>query len=206
LAGQIVYKCVCSQAGRLLQPLQGFDSGLYKSKKVRSIMANNLVQRTYPRIHLEAAIQCTPSNCREFRSTRSLNFSAGGLCYKTDQKLEPAEEVCIVMDNYAPGRFGPEGYRSYLAQICWIQPLFAPREDIFAAGARIIARSHEVLINATNEPQHLCDLCGALMPANLLQITDGNAHLCKHCYRHFLSIPEGKVRRCVDRFLMGNVV
>lgn len=169
-------------------------------------MANNIVQRTYPRVPLEAAIQYTPTNSNDFRSTRSFNFSAGGLCYQTVQRLEPTDEVCIVMDNYAPGRFGPEGYRSYLAQICWIQPLSTPREEVFAAGARIIARSHEVLINETKEPHHLCDLCGVLMPAGLLRSTDGNAHLCEHCYRHFLSIPQGKVRRCVDRFLMGNVV
>lgn len=167
---------------------------------------SNLVQRTYPRIVMETPIQYSHLNSGDFRSTRSLNFSVGGLCYQTDQQLAPLAEVCIVMDNYAPGRFGPEGYRSYLARICWTQPLSALHKGILAAGAQIIARSHELLTGAITEPRHICDLCGALKPASRLQSTDGGTQLCEHCYKHFSAMPQGKISQCVNRFLTGNVV
>ena len=166
---------------------------------------STLVQRTYPRIELDTPIQYAAADSNEFHTSHSLNFSAGGLCYEMDQPFEPMAEVCIVMKNYEPGRNGPEGYRSYLARICWIQPLRTLREGQLAAGAQIIARSHEVLANGTSESRHMCDLCGVLMPVSRLFDNDGDVQLCEHCQRHFLSIPKGKLRQCLNRYLMGNV-
>jgi hypothetical protein len=169
----------------------------------RGFTMSDIVQRTYPRISIETPIQYAALNSNEFHPTRSLNFSAGGLCYQSDQPLEPMAEVCIVMLNYSPERYGPEGYRSYLARIRWVQPSNALQG--FATGAQIIARSHDILTADINEPQHICDLCGALMAADRLISTEANAQLCQHCYRQFLSVPEGKIRQSVERFLVGNV-
>jgi hypothetical protein len=164
---------------------------------------SNIVQRTYPRLPIETPIQYAALNSTEFHPTRSLNFSAGGLCYQSEQPLKPMAEVCIVMLNYAPERFGPEGYRSYLARIRWVQP--SASQNTFATGAQIIARSHEVLSADVKECHHICDLCGALMTADRLQSTPANAQLCEHCYRQFLSVPDIKIRQSVERFLVGNV-
>jgi hypothetical protein len=163
-----------------------------------------MIQRTYPRKTIETPIQFAPWNSNDFHPTRALNFSAGGLCYHSDQKLEPMAEVCIVMLNYAPERYGPEGYRSYLARIRWVQPN-KTLQGTFATGAQIIARSHEILTADVKEPQHLCDLCGALMPAGRLKSTQENAQLCEHCYKQFLSLPDGRFRQSVERFLTGNI-
>jgi hypothetical protein len=164
---------------------------------------SNIVQRN-PRKPIETPIQYAALNSRDFHPTRSLNFSAGGLCYQSDQPLEPMAEVCIVMLNYAPERFGPEGYRSYLARIRWVQPIAAP-QGTFATGAQIIARSHDILSADVKEFHHICDLCGALMTADRLQSTPANAQLCEHCYRQFLSVPDDRIRQSVERFLVGNV-
>lgn len=166
-------------------------------------------QRIHPRIASSAAIQyaALQQNIPEqFRATRMLNFSAGGMCYETDQHLSPESEVCVVMQNYSPDQSGPEHYRSYLTRVCWIEPLAAKENHRYATGARIIARSHEILFASADEPHHLCDLCGVLMPVCRLQETAENAQLCEQCYKHFQSIPEGKIRECVARFLVGNVV
>ena len=165
---------------------------------------SDIIERTYPRVAIETPIQFAPLNTHKYHPTRSLNFSAGGLCYQSEQRLEPMAEVCIVMLNYAPERYGPEGYRSYLARIRWVQPSSALHGS-FATGAQIFARSHEILTDEVQEPYHICDLCGALMPASLLQSTNGNAQLCQHCYKQFQSVPDGKLRQSVERFLVGNV-
>lgn len=166
-------------------------------------------QRVHPRIDSSAAIQYAALHDNgpgQFRATHMLNFSAGGMCYETDQQLEPESEVCVVMQNYSPDHSGPERYRSYLTRVCWIEPLAAQDNHRYSTGARIIARSHEILVAAVDEPHHLCDLCGALMPVGRLQVTAENAQLCEQCHKHFQSIPEGKIRECVARFLIGNVV
>ena len=72
--------------------------------------------------------------------------------------------------------------------------------------AEIVSRSHERLGVEEEEPRQHCDLCGVLMPVSRLQCTDGKAQLCEQCYNHFRSIPPGKVRESVERFLLGNVI
>jgi len=168
-----------------------------------------MIQRAYPRYHLQAPIQYGVFNgddSTDFHESHTLNYSAGGFCYETDLPLSPEDEVCIVMRNYMPNRTGPESYRSYLTRIRWIQPLRELRNERFAAGATIVARSHEILEAYTDEPRHNCDLCGALTPCGLLQCTDDNAQLCEHCHKHFQDLPQGKVRQCLERFMTGNVI
>lgn len=169
-----------------------------------------VIQRAYPRVPFNAPIKYGVTNGEkttpQFVSSHTFNYSAGGICYETEQPLMPEDEVCIVMNNYSPGHTGPECYRSYLARIRWINPLPKKRKERFAAGARIIARSHEILDVCTEEPRHNCDLCGALMPVCHLQCTDGDAQLCEQCHKHFQSLPKGKIRKCLERFLTGNVV
>ncbi len=168
-----------------------------------------IIQRTYQRYHIQAPIQYGVFNGEEklrLQESRTLNYSAGGFCYETDQRLRPEEQVCIVMRNYTPGQAGPESYRSYLTRIRWIQPLDRENSDRFAAGARIVARSHEIIDAFSEGPLNNCDLCGALTPCYLLECTENNAQLCEHCRAHFQSLPQGKVRQCLERYLTGNVV
>lgn len=167
------------------------------------------IQRAYPRISCEAPIRygvINGGNCAEFHDSRAFNYSPGGMCYEINQKLPPEAEVCIIMNDYAPGQSGPGCYRSYLTRICWIHPLSEQEHERFATGAQIIARSHEILSPGAVEPCHNCDLCGAMISACQLQCTEGNAMLCGRCYKHFQSLPEGKIRQCLERFMTGNVV
>lgn len=164
------------------------------------------VQRTYPRKAFEAPIKYAVPNSNQFSHTRTINYSTDGLCFIADQKLEPEAEVCVVMDNYAPGRSGPESYQSYLTRVRWIRPLSAHRPERFIAGTQIMSRSHEILAAHVDESCHFCDLCGERIQECLLHCTDENAQLCEPCYQHYGTLPEGQTRECVARFLVGNVV
>ncbi len=168
-----------------------------------------VIQRSFPRIYFQAPIQYGVANgveSADYHQSKTLNYSAGGFCYETGQQLMPEEEVCIIMSNYSPGRNGPEGYRSYLTRIRWVHPVSKKSVERFVAGARIIARSHEVLDAISEAQRHNCDLCGALVSVCLMQCTDENAQLCEQCHKHFEALPQGKIRRCLERFMTGNVV
>lgn len=168
---------------------------------------SQLTQRAYPRTAFNAPIQYTVLNSNKFHSTQMINYSAGGICYEADEQLDPEEQVCIVMKNYTPGQFGPEGFRSYLTRISWIQPDYSNTgNNHFIAGAKIVARSHEVLTADAERPQQICDLCGALMPVCQLHCTESKAQLCGQCCKHLDSIPQGKIRKCLERFMVGNVI
>ncbi len=164
------------------------------------------IRREHPRSAFEAPIKYSVSNSSAYRCTRVLNSSAAGLCFETDHMMAPEDEICVVMDNYAPDQPGPERFRSYLTRIRWAQRRSAPPHEGFIAGAQIVACSHEVLIPSGDERCHRCDMCGALVQECRLQCTEENAQLCGSCHQHYRAIPEGKISECVERFLIGNVV
>jgi len=166
---------------------------------------SQLIRRAYPRTIYKAPIQYTVLNDKKFHNTRMFDFSPGGLCYETEQELEPEAEVCIVMQNYSPDRFGPEAYRSYVARIRWIRPLSQNGATRYAAGVQFVARSHDILDTDARAPRHVCDLCGVLMPMDHIVKTNQGCQLCGPCHRHIGSILSGKIRECVIRFLIGNV-
>lgn len=165
---------------------------------------SQLIRRAYPRTAYKAPIKYTVLNARQFHTTRMFNFSPGGLCYETHQELKPEAEVCIVMQNYSPDRFGPEAYKSYVARIRWIRPISQNGSTRYAAGVQFVARSHEVLDVEAQTPRHVCDLCGVLMPIDQIMKTEQGSQLCGACYRHICNMPNGKLRQCVERFLIGN--
>jgi hypothetical protein len=166
---------------------------------------SQLIRRAYNRTIYKAPIQYTVIDAKKYHNTRMFNFSPGGLCYETEQELEPESSVCIVMQNYSPDRFGPEAFRSYIARIRWIRPISQNGSTRYATGVQFVARSHEILDAQAQGARHVCDLCGVLMPiAHIVKIDQG-CQVCKPCNRHICNIPPGKIRECVVRFLIGNV-
>ena len=159
-------------------------------------------QRTVHQVPIKYALLDTD----KFHDARTYDFSSGGLCYETHEPLNPGTDVCIVMENYRPGESGPEGYRSYVASIRWTQLLSKNGTERYASGARLITRSHDIITAENQLPYHVCDLCGAQKPLNKIDPTQAGAQLCTHCMKHYCCIPSGKIRECVERFLVGNVI
>lgn len=165
-----------------------------------------IIPRSHQRIEHQAPIQLAVFNSEQFQPSSMCNYSDGGLCYETTQPLTLEDDVCIVMDNYTPGQSGPEGFRSYLARIRWIELISKNGATHYAAGAQWVVRSHNILATEAQVPHQACDLCGTLMPLHKLEPAANGVQLCKACYKHFKHIPAGKIRQCVERFLMGNVI
>ena len=164
------------------------------------------IPRTYERTPHNTAIHYALLDSNQFKPTRTYDFSSGGLCYETDEPLEPGTDVCIVMENYDPHLSGPESFRSYVASIRWTHQLPRNGAQRYAAGARLITCSHDLITTESQLPHHLCDLCGDRIPLNKLETTDAGAQLCISCLKHFSRIPSIKIRQCLERFLVGNVI
>jgi ribosomal protein L32 len=163
-------------------------------------------QRSNARTVRQVPIQYALLDSDQFHPTRTYDFSSSGLCYEAHEPLKPGTDVCIVMENYDPDLSGPESFRSYVASIRWTHLLSKNGTERYAAGARIITCSHDLITAEKQLPHHLCDLCGAMMSLNKLEMTNAGAQLCANCMKHFSSIPSAKIRRCVERFLVGNVI
>jgi hypothetical protein len=166
----------------------------------------NIIERSYQRIANQAPFQYALLNTEEFHPTRAHDFSAGGVCFEPHELLQPGTDICIVMEAYPPELAGLEAYRSYVASIRWTHLLSKNGTESYMAGARFVIRSHEIITAENQLPCQLCDLCGDTLTLNKLEMTSDGAHLCHHCLKHFKKIPPGKIRQCIERFLIGNVV
>ena len=165
-----------------------------------------IIPRSHQRIQHQAPIQSALLNSEQFQPSSMYNYSDGGLCYETNQQLTPEDEICIIMENYTPGQAGPEGFRSYVARVRWIELISKNGAECYATGAQWIVRSHEILATESQVPHQMCDLCGAMKPLHKLEKTGDGVQLCNACFKHFNNIPSGKIRQCVERFLVGNVI
>jgi hypothetical protein len=165
-----------------------------------------MIPRSHPRSAYRTPIKYAVFNSNQFRSALTCDFSEGGFCYETDRELTPQEDICIVMENYAPGRAGPEGYHSYVARIRWTHLMHRNGDERYAAGAQIVARSHEILTTDSQMPICICDLCNAPVAQHRIIQTVSHAQICGLCAKHLDNMTSQKVRNCVERFLMGNVI
>lgn len=154
--------------------------------------------RSYARTAYHAPIQFAILNTQQFHKATTLDFSADGLCFKTNQALDLWTEICIVMDNYRPGQSGPEGFRSYVVRVCWINMI---RDDLYEVGAQYIARSHEILATEDQLERKICYLCGTMKLANRIETFENGVLLCRECIRHFANIPSEKFRKHLEHFL-----
>ncbi len=162
--------------------------------------------RSHQRMDHPAPIRFALLNSEQFQPTQLFNYSEGGLCYETNRPLSPEDEVCIVMENYTPGQPGPEGYRSYLTEVRWTDMISQNGTQRYANGAEWVLRSHDILSTQDQLPHQFCDLCDARLPQHKLKQTANGVRLCKACIKHYHNIPAGKIRQCVERFLVGNVI
>ena len=166
----------------------------------------NITPRLHQRKTYHLPIEYALLNSGQFEQAHTYDYSSQGFCYEVPRKLEPDTEVCIVMKNYTPGQSGPEAYRSYVTRVRWTHQISGNGNKRYAAGAEIVARSHDVLSTEAQLPQVVCDLCDRLEPMHRIEEINTGVYLCRECLKHFSSIPSSKIRECVERFLVGNVV
>lgn len=163
-------------------------------------------RRIFPRLKYEAPIRYAKLTRDHYYESRIYNFSKGGIYFQPDSAIEPESEVGIVMENYSPGIFGPEAYRFYLVRIKWCGEISDTNYTHYGAGAEIMAKSHEVMMGEFHETHYACDLCGRLMCSADLHKVEDSVFLCSCCHAHFKSIPDGHLKKCIKRFMTGNVI
>ena len=167
---------------------------------------SQIIPRIHPRVAYQVPIKYAVLNTQQFQAARTYDFSEGGICYEIDRQLDLEEDVCIVMQNYTPGDSGPQGYHCYVARTRWTQLLSRNGIKHYAAGAQFVARSHKILATDAQIPVRMCDLCNTLVAQHHMIHTASNAQICAQCAKHLNKIPSDKIRQCVERFLMGNVI
>ncbi len=163
-------------------------------------------RRIYPREHYEAPIVYAQVGCDSYYDSRMYNFSEGGMYFEPERPLAPESDLSIIMVNYAPGTFGPEAYKSYIARIRWCREVTGTKRHRFGVGVEFLAKSHEIPIADAYKIQIYCDLCGKLCGSGEIIQTVDYFNLCRQCLKHMNAMPDGIIKESIHRFLSGNVL
>ncbi len=163
-------------------------------------------RRAHGRVHYEADIQYAPADAGAYLDSRMYNYSRMGMYLEVPQFLAPGGDVLIRMKDYAPDAHGPEAYQSYVANIRWCREIEDLDYPLFGLGVQFLERHHSVLEAPVRSKAVTCDLCGD--PTNPVECRVGEDPLrfCAGCHKHLEGLPDGKIKACIHRFLLGNVV
>lgn len=160
-------------------------------------------RRAYPRVAYQTDIQVSLPETGAYVDSRSYNFSLGGMYLETPQPLSRDATIQIQMKDYAPGAYGPEAYQCYVAGVRWRREFAGNGHPLFGIGVQFLERRHGDL---AAEDRVVCELCGDLTSSLKCRHTPEGARFCPDCYKHLETLPDGKIRGCIHRFLTGNVV
>ncbi len=163
-------------------------------------------KRVHPRIRYEVPIRHAPVDTPDYLDGRTGDFSRGGLSIVSPGPFIPKTDIHIVMGNHTPGTYGPEAYKSYVARVCWHRESINGGGSLFQAGVEFMKRLQVDHILPTQSEPVSCHLCGSLFPEEEIRWIEDGCRLCIHCHKHYLSIPAGAVRDCIQRYLTGNVL
>jgi hypothetical protein len=163
-------------------------------------------RRAFHRDKCETPIRYEEVEERIFRDSKILNFSRGGLCFEADRYLGVRSIVNINVVDPTPGAFGPEGYYAYLGEVRWCGQLSSNGKTFIGIGVQFMMKSREIPNKHLRPGKFSCNLCGDLTMTRHVQEVLSYVYLCPYCSRHFNSLPDGKIKFSIERFLVGNVL
>lgn len=143
----------------------------------------------------------------QFFESKILNFSREGLCLLSHHCLDIGDFININIVNHIPGVYGPEQYYSFLGETRWCKPIHHKNNNTsYSAGIQILAKNREMPNKHLGGEKYSCNLCGDFaLPRHVTQIINC-VYLCPFCCSHFKSLPQGSIKRSIERYLTGNVL
>ncbi len=93
-------------------------------------------KREHERFDLNASIVYAFHDSDLFYQARMCNYCKGGMCFISDNALEPGSDIYIMMENFSPDAVDAEFYDGYLAEVRWCQKLLSENADEFKVGVK----------------------------------------------------------------------
>ena len=76
-------------------------------------------KREYVRYDLDTPIVYAFQDSDQFNPARLCNYCKGGMCFESDNAVEPGADIYIMMENFLPDSIDAEFSDGYLAEVRW---------------------------------------------------------------------------------------
>jgi len=93
-------------------------------------------KREYERSDLDIPIVYAFQDSDQFYPARVCNYCKGGMCFETDDEVEPGSDIYIMMENFLPDSIDAEFYDGYLAEVLWCRKHSLATAEQFRIGVK----------------------------------------------------------------------
>jgi hypothetical protein len=93
-------------------------------------------KREHERFDLNAPVVYAFHDSDLFYQAQMSNYCKGGMCFISDNAIEPGADIYIMMENFSPDAVGAEFYDGYLAEVRWCQKSIPDSVTDFLVGVK----------------------------------------------------------------------
>jgi hypothetical protein len=145
-------------------------------------------------------------NTEKYYRAQMYNSSVAGMYFESDNALDPGSGICIKMVSYVPDADVSEAYKFYQAKVRWCKNIAKTDASRYGVGVQYVAKSHTVCGENVCESSYSCSLCGEEHPYGQIHETEDCVYLCSHCFEQLEVLPDGRIKKSIEDFLIGNVI
>jgi len=93
-------------------------------------------KREYKRHDFDAPIVYVYQDSAKFYRAQMQNYCKGGMCFESNDALEPGVDIYIMMESFSPDTIVDEFYDGYLAEVRWCQKILLTEAGQFKVGVK----------------------------------------------------------------------
>lgn len=157
---------------------------------------NPITRRAFGRCSAEARIQYAEYNehqTENFSNAKMYNNGEGGMYFESSDPLKPGTDILIKVIDSGSNDHPPEARNGYRAEVMWCQKINKENQNSsYGVGVRFMV--------------NVCDHCGRKMDYSRINVTENFLFFCPPCFEHHLQMEEGKIKECIESYMMGNVI
>lgn len=120
------------------------------------------------------------------------NNGDGGMYFESNDTISPGSDIYIKMIDFNPEAHSPEAKNGYRAEVMWCRKIYKDGVSVYGVGVRFMV--------------NVCDRCGEKVLYSDIHKTDNLIFLCTSCFSGHQTMREGTLKRCVEDYLLGNVL
>ena len=148
---------------------------------------DTLSYRAFQRAGHRIPIRYAAAGTEHFFNATMVNSSDGGMYFESDTRIEPRADLLIHIAG------APDGEQSeYRAEVRWCREMKDCKPPCYGIGVRFVS--------------NVCHQCGDIIAVRDIRRTPDHIRLCPSCNAQMESMKEGKIKECLEQYLLGNVI
>ena len=93
-------------------------------------------KREHERFDLNASMVYAFHDSDLFYQARMCNYCKCGMCFISDNVIEPGSDIYIMMENFSPDAIDVDSYDGYRAEVRWCRKIILDNNQKFIVGVK----------------------------------------------------------------------